>query len=298
MTPFAPVILFVINPQSGSRSGIDWQALIREHFRDSGHDLHFQLLDASVEASVLEQRIEKLRPVMAVAVGGDGTVSFLARLLLGTGITLGILPAGSANGMARELAIPEDPAAALEVLSAGNSRLTDVIRINKKHICLHLSDIGLNATLIKHFEEGNLRGKLGYASKIIKTLWTQKEMWVDIATNGQPSTHRAFMVVLANATRYGTGAVINPEGDLSDGRFEVIIIHRLAISELFKMLLGPRPFNPEKISVYQATSVSIRTTRKMHFQVDGEYLGRTDTIEAEILAGKLRLQVPVGKQAD
>ena len=116
-----------------------------------------------------------------------------------------------------------------------------------KHICLHLSDIGLNAQLIKHFEEGKLRGKLGYATKVIKTLWTKSidDAFISIS-GGQQVTMKALMVVLANATKYGTGAVINPDGDLYDGQFEVVIMKKLAISELFKMWFRPQPFNPTK----------------------------------------------------
>jgi diacylglycerol kinase family enzyme len=103
---------------------------------------------------------------------------------------------------------------------------------------------------------------------------------------------KALMVVLANATKYGTGAVINPEGDLYDGQFEVVIMKRLAITELLKMWFRPQPFNPTKIKVYPATSVSIETTRKVHFQVDGEYLGKVRRVDANIIAGQLKLIVP------
>ncbi len=58
----------------------------------------------------------------------------------------------------------------------------------------------------------------------------------------------ALMVVLANATKYGTGAVINPEGNLYDGKFEVVIMRRLAFSELIKMWFNPQPFNPKRLN--------------------------------------------------
>ena len=54
-----------------------------------------------------ELRIEKINPEYVIAVGGDGTVTMLANILAGTDTPLGILPAGSANGMAKELEIPD-----------------------------------------------------------------------------------------------------------------------------------------------------------------------------------------------
>ena len=82
---------------------------------------------------------------------------------------------------------------------------------------------------------------------------------------------------------------------LYDGFFEVIVIRRLAISELFKMWFRPQPFNPKKIEVYHARSASIETTQKVHFQVDGEYLGKVTKVKARIVPGQLRIILP-GKE--
>jgi diacylglycerol kinase family enzyme len=226
-----------------------------------------------------------------VAVGGDGTVTMVAKEILRKDCALGILPAGSANGMARELNIPPTINEALQVIENGTIRNADVIDVNG-HISLHLSDIGLNAQLIKHFEEGKIRGKLGYATKVIKTLWAKSVMSIRINTGEKEVDMKALMVVLANAKMYGTGAVINPEGDLYDGKFEVVIMKRLAISELVKMWFKPQPFNPKKIRVFPATSVNIETTSKVHFQVDGEYLGKVKSVNANIIAGKLKIIIP------
>ncbi len=287
----SPLILFVINPISGGKSKIEWENFVRDYYKNTDANIEFYVLTGENDSESLRHWIERLQPGTVVAVGGDGTVSLVAKEVLKKDIALGILPAGSANGMARELNIPENINDSLEIIVKGQTKQADVIDVNG-HICLHLSDIGLNAQLIKHFEEGKLRGKLGYATKVIKTLWTKSWMTLKIDVHGKEVTMKALMVVLANATMYGTGAVINPEGDLYDGKFEVVIMKRLALSELFKMWVRPQPFNPEKIKSYPATSVSIQTTRKVHFQVDGEYLGKVHTVNANIIAGKLKLLVP------
>lgn len=284
-------ILFVINPISGGIVKNDWEASIRTFFHPSDAEPEFFVLDGGNNQDAVIQQIEKIKPSKVVAVGGDGTVSMIARLLLGKGIALGILPAGSANGMAKELGIPETVEEALKIITHGNFRDADAICINDQ-ICLHLSDIGLNAQLIKHFEEGKFRGKFGYATKVIKTLLTKSLMDVKIKIKDKEVSIKALMVVLANATKYGTGAVINPEGNLYDGIFEVVIMKKLAVSELFKMWFRPQPFDPAKIRLYPATSVTINTKTKVHFQVDGEYLGKVTKVEAHILAGQLKLIVP------
>src|SRR6185295_4965195 len=118
----------------------------------------------------------------------------------------GIIPAGSANGMARELEIPDEPEKALEIILEGEVKSADVILMNEKDICLHLSDIGLNAQLIKYFKEGSLRGKLGYARVVLKVLLRKQRMRVVIQSGKEEILRSAVMVAIANASKFGTGA--------------------------------------------------------------------------------------------
>ncbi len=283
-------ILFVINPNSGRSSGENKVDLIRNYLDSIQISADFLLLTGNNDENAIRDQIVSSKPERVIAVGGDGTVTLVAKQLLGKNMALGIVPAGSANGMAKELGIPETTEAALEIAVNGQIRDSDVIRINNEHICLHLSDIGLNAQLVKHFEEGKVRGKLGYAMVVIKTLWRKTRLEVAIKSGNKEQKHDAVMVVIANATKYGTGAIINPEGSLYDGLFEVVIVKKL--DALFKMLLIQRPFNPQKIEVFHATSLIIKTRKKVHFQVDGEYIGRVNRIEGEIMPGQLKLIVP------
>lgn len=285
-------ILFVINPGSGVKSKQEWETAITEYFRPLNFTIEFYVLANRHDGESIQHWIETFAPDVVVAVGGDGTVSLLAGMLAGKDIALGILPAGSANGMAKELGIPLQPGPAMDIVAKGITRQADLILVNNKQCCIHLSDIGLNASLIKNFEAGRLRGRLGYATKVIQTLWRKNPMLIEVRINGTVSTHKALMVVLANARMYGTGAIINPLGDIYDGRFEVVIMHRLALTELFRMWFRPRIFDPRKIKVFPATAVSIRTSRKVHFQVDGEYLGKVTGVEAKIMPGQLKLIVP------
>lgn len=285
-------ILFVINPISGTKSKIAWEPAIRKYFVNLSHNFDFFLLDGKDDATSLKYWIEKLQPERVIAVGGDGTVSLVAEQLLGKNIAMGILPAGSANGMAKELNIPVDVDAALDIILNGEITPSDVIRINDKEICLHLSDLGVNAQLVKYFEQGNLRGKLGYALKIFKVLWRKKLMHVTIKTDKEEIEKKAFMVVIANASKYGTGALINPEGNLHDGVFEIVVVRKIAFLSILKMFLHFRRFNPKKVEVFEAESATITTTNDVHFQVDGEYLGKTKNVKAQIIKGQLNLILP------
>ncbi len=284
-------LLFVINPLSGGKQKNDHEAAIKKYFEKLPHKVNFFLLNDKNDAKELENCIEQVKPDKVVAVGGDGTVSMVAKKILGTDMQLGILPAGSANGMARELRISLNIEEALNTVENGIVKKADVIKVNDE-ICLHLSDIGLNAQLIKYFEEGNRRGIWGYAKVVLKVLLRKQNIRVIIHSKEIAIKRNALMVVLANASKYGTGAVINPGGDLYDGLFEVVIIRKLSLSTLLKVWFKPRSFDPKKIEVIQATSVHIETHRKVHFQVDGEYMGKVKKVDAKILPAQLNIILP------
>lgn len=287
----ASTLLFVINPISGGKQKKDYEDAIKKYFEELPHKIEFFLLNGKNDAEELEKCLVKVKPQKVVAVGGDGTVGMVARKILGTDMQLGILPAGSANGMARELVIPVNTEQALDIVEKGIVRKVDAICINNE-ICIHLSDIGLNARLIKYFEEGNMRGKWGYAKVALKTLLRKRNIRVIIHAKEKVIKRDAFMVALANASKYGTGAVINPQGDLYDGLFEVVIIRQLGIGTLLKAWIRPQSFDPKKIEVIQAESVHIETHRKVDFQVDGEYKGKVRIVNAEILPGQLNILLP------
>jgi diacylglycerol kinase (ATP) len=284
--------LFVINNGSGASSTTSWDAIISDFFRDKDDTFQLYNLPAHFETKQIKDHILLIKPAYVIAVGGDGTVTMLANIVAQTNIPLGILPGGSANGMAKELGIPVLPDDALKIIVAAYLKEIDLIKINQKKYCLHLSDLGLNAHLIKHFDEGKTRGKLGYALVLLKTLWHKEKMEVIIRTNETSIRRSAFMVALANASKYGTGAVINPEGKLDDGLFEVIIVKKLSVGPLLKMLLKPGLFNSTKIEIVSCTSVEINTKSKVHFQIDGEYQGRTKHLTAEINKGAVKMIVP------
>lgn len=286
-------ILFVVNPISGGRDKKDYQDAIEKFFAPLPHKIDLFLLNDKNNAQCLERHIEKLKPQIVVAVGGDGTVGMVAKKIINTDIILGIVPAGSANGMARELNIPENVEEALRIIENGRVKRADAISINNQ-LCLHLSDIGLNARLVKYFEEGNMRGKLGYAKVALKVLFNTQNIRVIVKSKEGEIKRDAFMVVLANASKYGTGAVINPTGDLYDGLFEVVIIKHIGIGTLLKRWITPKTLDPKKIEVIQAEAVNIYTNRKVHFQVDGEYIGKVKQVSAKILPGQLHILVPEG----
>ena len=285
-------ILFIINPKSGKRKKEDWEAQIREFFKTSEHTMEFYVLTGKNDTTSVAHHLETVKPDRVVSVGGDGTIKMVAELLKGTNIPLGIIPAGSANGMAKELQIPVSLPEALHIALNGKPQKIDTIQVNKEEICIHLSDMGLNAMLVKYFEGSGKRGMWGYGRALVRVLWWKQKMYATITTDHGTIKRKAFMVVLANARKYGTGGNINPEGSLTDGFFEVVILRKLNLIEMFKALLTEKAFDPDKIEVIKTTKAHIHTLRRHYFQIDGEYKGRVREVRAQILPQALYIVVP------
>lgn len=280
-------LLFAVNPSSGRKRGVDWDHEIQTYFNASAYEAKQILLEKHVNVKSV---IDSFKPDRVIAVGGDGTVNMLAQIVGGTAMPLGILPAGSANGMAKELDIPNKPAEALDIVVNAVPKPVDVIQINDTDLCLHLSDLGLNARLIKYFDQGEMRGMLGYAKSIIRTIQNSERLGVAIQTRNEEVTRTAVMVALANATKYGTGTILNHQGELDDGLFEVVIVKQLGMRELLKALVrNQKQFHPKRVEVLQARTVTIGTSHKVHFQIDGEYKGKVSSVKAKILPGYLQM---------
>ena len=137
---------------------------------------------------------------------------------------------------------------------------------------------------------------LGYAKVAFKVFRKKRLMRLDIQVNGENICRAAYMAVLANATTYGTGAVINPDGDISDGRFEVVIIRKINMVQLFRMLISHKTFSQDCIEIIHAEKAVITSAKKNPFQVDGEYCGKTDRVMTEIIPSSLNVLIPLFKK--
>jgi diacylglycerol kinase (ATP) len=283
----SPDFLFIINPGSGAKD-VDWTSEIDRFFASSAYRIEKYVLEKNCCIETIKDKIKSAAAGRVVAVGGDGTVKLVAECILNSDIAMGILPAGSANGLAKELGIPVNPLPALQLLLVNDTRFIHVIRVNGQ-LCIHLSDAGFNASVVKLFESGHIRGMAGYVRAAWKVLWRHSVMRVQMTIDGREITRDAPMIVIANATRYGSGAVINPAGRLDDDVFEVVVVRKISFAEIFKMVFTHAAYNPEKTALYQGKELLVTTQKSVHFQIDGEYQGKIDRIEARLLPGALKI---------
>lgn len=282
-------LLFIINPTSGSNK-LNFKEEINSFFESRAEEIQLFELPKSCKIETIREEINNAKADRVIAVGGDGTLKLVAECLLGTETPIGIIPAGSANGMAKELGIPMDIQEALELTVTGKPKQIHAISINDE-LCIHLADIGFNAYIVKKFDELPERGMLTYAKAAWHAFWNHQKMDVEFKIGDKLIKAKAAMVALANATMYGTGLQINPDGKLDDNLFEIILVKEYAVMEIIKIWISKLPWNPKKIESFQTSGLKISTKHKVHFQVDGEYFGKVNTIEAKLIPKAINIIV-------
>lgn len=289
--------LFVVNPISGDTDKSQLPNQIKQSCGQANVRYSIYETQGEEDAANIGKEIERLKPEAVIACGGDGTVGLVAGQLLDNNIALGIIPLGSANGLATELSISYSPSAELSWLFSGQTRQVDVIRINESLLCLHLSDMGFNARIIEEFEKEEVRGMLGYARSFFHSLKQKESQQYRISGKSLPEAIEvsADMIVIANASSYGTGAVINPGSDLSDGQLELVIFKPIPPrhwpSITFETFFG-NIHNSEYVDFLRGSAFEIQCPAGEVLQVDGELIGRQQTVQARVLPGALKLLVP------
>ncbi len=282
-------LYFLINPKSGTQE-INYETLIQRTFGEQ-HTVYIYRLTPHCTIQTIKTDIHNQSPDRVIAVGGDGTIKFTAECLLGTNIPLAIVPAGSANGMAREIHLKPSIDLAFERILNGTPKPIHALRVNNE-FSIHLADIGLNARIIKKFEDLNERGMIGYAKATWRALKRHKRMHVTISANGSMKYRKAEMVVIANGTSYGTGIMINKTGSLFDQHFEIVIVKWLSIIELIKMCLRFKTrFNPYKTEIISAQSAYIQMRERSSMQVDGEYIGKVKDVNVKLIPNAVYLVI-------
>lgn len=286
-------ILFVINPKSGTDKNVDYETELKISSENHNFEYNIYYTTGNSDSEKLKHEIESFIPEMVIAVGGDGTINLVGSLLVGTNILLGIIPTGSANGLAFNLNIPTNFNEALEVNLAAHVKSIDAILINDVDFCFHLSDLGLNARIVKRFEDEGDSGLTGYGKQLFKELFSPKSYFsFKLKTDNGTKKSKAEMLVIANASSFGTGVKINPEGDLSDGFFEVVVIKPYPWWFFFTTIITGFTGTLHKmqyVDVYKTSRAEIELTQNQEFQVDGEIKNKTNKVKMQIVKQALKV---------
>jgi len=232
------------------------------------------------------------------AFGGDGTVNSVATSLLNTNKTLGILPGGSGNGLARNLNIPLSWRRALDTLIHGQDVFIDAGKIN--HILFfNVAGIGLDGLISKKFNrESKTRGILPYFYFALKGIFEMPTFHVRVTTAESEFEDEIMILAMANFREYGANVVIAPYASPYDHLLDLCILNK------FKLIQSPlslqRLFtgNIDKFPFYRSFKFDRIHVRSLHgpmpFHFDGEY-GGSELLDYDItvIPAAVKVRIPL-----
>ena len=287
-------ILFIANPTSEKIDKQEVEKIFSEYAEQYKFSWKTYYTEKQGTSEKIQNKIREFKPDLVIVAGGDGTINLVGKLLLNSPVEIGIIPAGSANGLAYNLDIPNVFKEALHKSLEAKAKPFDVIRINREYLCLHLGDVGINAQTVKRFEKEKSKGMLGYGKHMTKELWAKKPAFsFYLSTQGHKKKYTAEMLVLANAKAYGTGATINQDGKTDDGKFEIIIIKPYpwwSLLRLIRFLFIGKNYHVDFVKVISASKANIQFSKPQDLQADGEMIEAVSEIQAEILPSALKIR--------
>jgi diacylglycerol kinase (ATP) len=246
--------------------------------------------------------------------GGDGTVSEIARELVHKPVTLGIVPIGTFNNIARSVGVLAELPVSTQIIAAGHVREIDVGLANDTHYFFEAAGAGLDAALFPLGEEIKSgrwvriiraaqlafayqpqRFEIAFDRPLSEVLPpTSRRRMSKAALSGNTIRRKALLVVAANGPYYGSGFTVAADARLRDGRLTVSVYGRFSKWELlrhFQSISGGRRQYSPKIETFTAERIELRSSSATAVHVDGQPLGATP-IKLRALPRALRVFAP------
>lgn len=290
--------LLIVNPISGTRSK-----------RGIGKFVSDRLAPLGIKTEVFRTQkkgdaYEKAREVaqngidMVITAGGDGTVNETANGLAFSDTTLGILPFGSGNGLARTIGIPLDTFEALKIIIAGN-----VLKIDRgmaNDIPFYCTfGMGFDANVSEKFASMKKRGKISYVRSAIREYLNYRSQPYAISISGKVITEKAFLIAVCNASQYGNNAYIGPNAKLTDGLLDITLVHADNLLNTMVMAVDLMTGMIDKnrsIDTFQTPEASIVRMDEGPVHIDGEPMQMGKKIDVRCESGALNIFAPEKEQ--
>lgn len=267
----------VVNPHSGGGKRLDRLAQAVDRLRHFGWEVSAAETDGQGRAGELARAAVEEGWDVVVACGGDGTTNEVIQPLVGSRVSLGVIPLGTANVFARQAGIPLDPVAAANVLAEGRARQLDVGVAAGRYFLLWLG-MGFDAEVVRMMERNQgAKKRWGIIAFVVAALWQAlkyRPYRARVRVNRE-TTYRDILLLLAcNARTYALLDVAR-RARMDDGKLDVLLFEgRDALDTLghaARALLG-RHYDGRRLEYWQTRELVLRGTRAMPAQVDGEPL--------------------------
>ena len=291
-------VVAVINPRSGagldSRAAVTRTGLVRDVLARRGLEGSIHVTERGGHARELAAAAVSSGADLVVVWGGDGTVNEVGSALVGSSTALGLVPAGSGNGLAASLCVPREPVAALDRIFSTPPRAVDVGFLADRPF-FNVAGIGLDAHIADLFNlrGRGRRGKWPYVMIGVREGCRYKAQEYDVELDGARRRVSALLIAFANGREYGMGACISPGAELDDGLLEATIVEDRSVLARFvdaRHLALKSIARARRVAVSQVRSATVASESRLQYHLDGEPGSASGSVAIRIQPGALQVR--------
>lgn len=284
-------IRVIVNPVSGINRRK--QAIVAEVEKVFGRKAEVVFTRKQGHATRLAKEAVDKKFKAVVAVGGDGSINECAKALVHTDTALGIIPAGSGNGLARCLGIPFRIENAVECIRAFNTLKMDAFTINK-HWVFSIAGFGLDARIARQYALEKQRGFYPYLRLTLQEYLNADDIPFELSVNGKEMRSKALFVSIANSNQFGYDTIVSDKAKVDDGMLDLCIFNKVPLIQI--PVIAPLFFlHKLNYTDYyhheQATSIKVSKRKGRYVNIDGEAIKMSQKLKIKIHPGALKVIV-------
>lgn len=209
-----------------------------------------------------------------VAVGGDGTVNEVLNGMEGTTVALGIIPAGTANDFARQVGIPDDPSAAMDIVLRRKPVIIDTAAMNgRRFLNVSSGGIGAEATAETPTDAKASLGPVAYFISGLRKLAGLEPRRALFEAPAFRVEGEFLLFAVGNARATGGGTLVTPRASVRDGLLDACIVRAMPRAEFAKLALRVKRgehLEAQGVHYLQAPWVRVTSAEPMTVNLDGE----------------------------
>ncbi|WBX96846.1 diacylglycerol/lipid kinase family protein [Chryseobacterium gambrini] len=227
-----------------------------------------------------------------VAIGGDGTISTVARNLINTEKILAIFPAGSGNGFSNETQFSKNLDELLEKIKIKNSRKIDTFTVNER-LSINVSGTGFDGKVVKEFEK-TTRGFKNYIKVSFKTFFSYKPIKLKFFDEKYKQYNGKYLMVnIANTRQFGNNAYIAPHASKSDGLVDMVLVKKFPFfySMLFAFRMFTKKLKQDDYVTYLPVSEIEFKVNTKNWHLDGEFNKIKSPVRVKVQPSSLRILI-------
>lgn len=239
---------------------------------------------------------------LVLVCGGDGTVRTVCAELAGTGIPVGVVPAGTGNLLARNLGIPLYLEEAVDVALNGQDRAIDMVAVDGDGIgddehFMVMGGMGFDAAIMEGATE-EIKARIGWLAYFVAGFRQLRypAIRVEVSVDGEPFTkHRVRTVVIGNVGYLTAGIPLLPDATIDDGVLDVVLVSPrrfLSWLPLVWRVMSKNKRIDDSLDRKTGRSVVLRAGHDVPRQLDGDPIGAGREMRAACIHGKLLIRVP------